>query len=211
MARKSKKSEWEKSLSLMSLDELYYILSTPDAYEAGYVQMAKEKLDDLANLTEHEAMKVIVQRCLEDMGCKCEIDEDGYINFWFQGSQFYIIIQAPDHYIEIYDYSWKRVSLDDTEEMYRLKLAINKANSICTITTYYEADDKAQLAYVYCTTSILFRPMVHNLRQYLYTRLSNFFLAHDIINAEMLLLKEREQVALAHSVMDVSPDDMPVC
>ena len=37
MARKSKKSEWEKSLSLMSLDELYYILSTPDAYEAGYV------------------------------------------------------------------------------------------------------------------------------------------------------------------------------
>ena len=57
MARKSKKSEWEKTLSLMSLDELYYILSTPDAYEAGYVQMAKEKLDDLADLTEHEAMK----------------------------------------------------------------------------------------------------------------------------------------------------------
>lgn len=113
MARKSKKSEWEKSLNLMSLDELYYILSTPDAYETGYVQMAKEKLDDLADLTEHEAMKVIVQRCLEDMGCKCEIDEEGYINFWFQ--------------------------------------------------------------------------------------------------AEMLLLKEREQVALAHSVMDVSPDDMPVC
>ena len=144
MARKSKKSEWEKSLSLMSLDELYYILSAPDAYEAGYVQMAKEKLDD-------------------------------------------------------------------AEEMYRLKLAINKANSICTITTYYETDDKAQLAYVYCTTSILFRPMVHNLRQYLYTRLSNFFLAHDIINAEMLLLKEREQVGLVHSVIDVSPDDMPVC
>jgi hypothetical protein len=34
--------------------------------------------------------------------------------------------------------------------------------------------------------------MIFNLKQYLYTRLLNFFLAHDIINAEMTLMAERE-------------------
>ena len=62
--------------------------------------------------------------------------------------------------------------------------------------------------YVHSTTSILYRPMIFNLKDYLYLRLSNFFFAHDLINAEMTLLTEREcpeQIASVRAKTDKQP------
>jgi hypothetical protein len=52
--------------------------------------------------------------------------------------------------------------------------------------------------------------MILDIKKYLEIRLSNFFLAHDIIHAEMVLLKERASQQ-KQTMIDVSSDKLPVC
>ena len=108
------------------------------------------------------------------------------------------------------DYCWIKADLDDTEEVDRLKQAINKANTDGDITTVYFIDEKYNAMGAYCSTNILYRPMILDIKKYLEIRLSNFFLAHDIIHAEMVLLKERASQE-KQTMIDVSPDKLPVC
>ena len=100
--------------------------------------------------------------------------------------------------------------MDDTEEVDRLKQSINKANAEGDITTVYFTDEKSHAIGAYCSTSILYRPMILDMKKYLEIRLSNFFLAHDIIHAEMVLLKERASQQ-KQTMIDVSSDKLPVC
>ena len=61
------------------------------------------------------------------------------------------------------------------------------------MTTVYFTDDDEKYIGVYCTTSILYRPMITELKDYLAIRLNNFFLAHDLVNSEMTLMAERDR------------------
>lgn len=183
--------EWEDSLNGMSLGELQKIVEDPGIYYPSFLDLAKKKIDELSSIPEHEAMRDMVMKCLKELGCPCEIDEDGDIDFHFQGELFNISLGEDHHYIEILDYCWKKVSLDDTEEVKRLKHAVNYANSNCTVTTVYFTDDENIC--VYCKTSILYQPMISNLKDYLDIRLRNFFLAHNLVNSEMTLMAERDK------------------
>lgn len=191
--------EWEKAINLMSRDELNFAIEHPEGYYPTFLKMAKAKLEELSTLPEHEAMKAVVINILEDMGCSCTIDEDGCINFYFQGSKFFMSLEEGNHYIDICEYAWDTADLNDANEVERLKHSINVANKQCTVTTAYEIDEEIRKLCVFCSTSILYRPMVINLKDYLQIRLNNFFLAHDIVHAEMVLLKEREERSMIDS------------
>ena len=210
MAAKSRKIEWENALCLKSRYELQYIVDHPEGYTPEFLKMAKEKLAEFADMPDNEAMKVVLKRCLQEMGCPCEENEDGDLEIWFQGTQFLLILSPDNHYIEIMDYCWIKADLDDTEEVDRLKQAINKANTDGDITTVYFIDEKYNAMGAYCSTNILYRPMILDIKKYLEIRLSNFFLAHDIIHAEMVLLKERASQQ-KQTMIDVSSDKLPVC
>ena len=210
MAAKSRKIEWENALCLKSRYELQYIVDHPEGYTPEFLKMAKEKLAEFADMPDNEAMRVVLKRCLEEMGCPYKEDEDGDLEIWFQGTQFLLILSPDNHYIEIMDYCWIKADLDDTEEVDRLKQAINKANTDGDITTVYFIDEKYNAMGAYCTTNILYRPMILDIKKYLEIRLSNFFLAHDIIHAEMVLLKERDSQQ-KQALIDMSPDKLPVC
>ena len=95
--------------------------------------------------------------------------------------------------MEIWEYSWESVSLDNTIEVERLKYSINEANNKCTVTTVYNIDEEERTMEVSTTTSILYRPMIFNLKIYLQTRLHNFFYAHDLVHAETVLQRERDE------------------
>ena len=193
MRNSKRQEEWEDALNMMNRDELQYILEHPKGYYSGFLKMAKARFEELTSIPEHEAMKVVLRKALEELGCPCEINEDGDLDFFFQGQQFFIILSEENHYIEILDCCWKSVKLSDIDEVKRLKFAINEANSKSDVTTVYFIDEEEQFMGVYCTTSILYRPMITNLKDYLRIRLLNFFYAHDIVNAEMTLIKEKEQ------------------
>ena len=210
MAAKSRKEEWESVLRLKSRYKLQYIVDHPEGYTPEFLKMAKEKLAEFADMPDNEAMKVVLKRCLQEMGCPCKETEDGDLEIWFQGTQFLLILSPDNHYIEIMDYCWIKADLDDAEEVDRLKQAINKANTDGDITTVYFIDEKYNAMGAYCTTNILYRPMILDIKKYLQIRLSNFFLAHDIIHAEMVLLKERASQQ-KQALIDMSPDKLPVC
>lgn len=189
MTNLSQQKTWKKAIGRMTKDELQFALEHPDGYYPEFLELANAALKRLSPLPDHEAMKITVKNCLEELGCPCETDEEGDLSFWFQGEKFYILLE--DHYLDIWDYCWKSVKLENDEEVDTLKRAVNKANGDCSITSLYTIFEEDQTVVVSSTTSILYRPMIANLKDYLYIRLSNFFLAHEIINSEMLQDKRR--------------------
>lgn len=207
---KSSLKEWKKLINKMSINELQNIITYPDSYYPDYLKLAKEQIDALTSIPDYIIMKRMVKKCLKELGCPCKIDEDGDIDFYFQGEHFVIMLREENHYIDIMDYCWKQVSLNDTEEVERLKHSVNYANCNCNITTAYFTDDEEQTIGVYSKTCILYRPMITNLKEYLDIRLNNFFLAHDLVNSEMTLMAERDRKK--QSELDLSNlDKLPVC
>lgn len=199
---------WEKAINKMSKEELQYALAFPDCYYPEYLELVKARLDELSSIPDYDAMSAIVKNVIEEMGCPYEITEDGDFDFYFKGGHFLLIMNHNGHYIDIWEYFWKMANLDDADEVDRLKRSINKANAKCSITTVYEIDNEKRAMYVHSTTSILYRPMIFNLKDYLYLRLSNFFFAHDLINAEVTLLAEREcpeQIASVRAKTEKQP------
>ena len=190
---KSPLKEWQKSINELSYGELQNIVDNPDIYNPDYLELAKNRMEKLSSIPEYKVMKDLVKKCLKELGCQCKIDEEGDLDFYFQGENFAIMLREEHHYIDILDYCWKKVSLDDTEEVERLKHSINYANSNSSVTTSYFIDKDTREIGAYCRTSILYRPTITNIKDYLATRLCNFFLAHDLVNSEMTLMAERDK------------------
>ena len=202
--------EWKKAISLMTKDELQLVIDHPEGYDPEYLKIVETNYNKLSSMPENEAMKVVVKRNLEAMGCPCEIDEDGDLCFFYQGEYFCAVIKETNHYIDIFDYGWKTIKLSDTDEVRRLKHAINEANGVCRMTTYYDIDEDEKTINASCHTSILYRPMITNLKDHLSIRLSNFFYAHDLVNAEMTLMAEREnRKDSEHNLFNT--DHLPIC
>lgn len=207
---KTSQEKWKEALNKLSYGELENIVENPDIYNPDYLDLAKKRMEKLALIPEYKVMKDLVKKCLKELGCQCKIDEEGDLDFYFQGENFVIMLRAEHHYIDILDYCWKKVSLDDKEEVERLKHAINYANSNCSVITSYFIDKETRAIGVYGRTSILYRPAITNLKEYLDIRLNNFFFAHDLVNSEMTLMAERDKKGLLEQgLLDV--DKLPVC
>lgn len=190
---KSLLKEWQKSINELSYGELQNIVDNPDIYNPDYLELVKKRMEKISSTPEYKVMKDLVKKCLKELGCQCKIDEEGDLDFYFQGENFAIMLREEHHYIDILDYCWKKISLDDTEEVERLKHSINYANSNSSVTTSYFIDKDTREIGVYCRTSILYRPTITNIKDYLAIRLNNFFLAHDLVNSEMTLMAERDK------------------
>ena len=185
--------KWQNRINRLSYGELENIIATPDIYNPDYWELAKKRMDKLSSVQEHEVMRDLVKQCLKEMGCPCKVTKDGDLDFYFQGSHFLITLSVDHHYLDIEEFCWKKVRIDNTEVVKQLKLAVNYANSNCSVITYYDTDIDEQYICLYCTTHILYRPAISNLKDYLDIRLNNFFFAHDLVNSEMTLMAEREK------------------
>lgn len=193
MAANKDQKKWKKAISLMSVEELEFILEHPVGHYPEYLEMVEARMEKLSVLPQHEAMRAVVKNALEELGCKCKIDEEGNLDFYFQGSSFTIVFDESSHYLCIWEYFWKTVDLSDTNEVERLKTAINEANESTTVTACYEINEELQRMYVSSTHCILYHPMIANIKEYLYIRLSNFFFVHDVVNTEMMMMEKKEK------------------
>ena len=214
MTKKSQQKAWEKAISLMSRDELQFVVDHPEGYYPKFWDMARVRLNKLIPCPHHEVMRTVAKNCLDELGCPCEIEEDGVLAFWFQGSHFHMFLEPDSHYMDIWEYCWRSEKLDDVDAVRRLMTAINDANSSCSITSVYTIDEEDRTIDVSCSTSILYRPMITDLKHHLSIRLSNFFYAHELINAAMALdkgLSERQQRAAAGQNHESSLDVLQRC
>ena len=131
-------------------------------------------------------------RILREMNCSYDFDEDGDIHFEYQDEDFYIIVGEETQFINIWEYGWKVVNLNDAKEVARLRQAICSANLLGDISTNYTIREDINEIHVNCGTRVLFFEHIPNRKGYLEYLLDRFFFAHQFLEYKMQQLYEKE-------------------
>ena len=144
-------------------------------------------------MEEKKGTRDLFLETLTKIGCQYEVseDEDGDINFGYQGEYFVVRTSNKVKYIQIYDTHWGSVELYDIDEFARLKKAINESNLRNSVTAVYTVNESGNTADVHCKSVILFIPEIPNIEDYLRLELNEYFRVHETVNLEMA--KQREQ------------------
>ena len=148
--------------------------------------MTKEQR--LKELYKDEVMESVI-KILKDLGWECGLDEDGNIvfcladtnsysdevNLYFNNACFYITYDDSLDYIEIYEYCWKKVKIDEYEKVLRLKWAINKANFGSNVTTYSYINEEEQTMDVESCTTLPYLNDEFYLKEFIDKKLRDIF------------------------------------
>lgn len=206
---------WVEAVDKMGMGELSFIVNNPVGFYPEYVELAKERWRKLSRLSGQRQLKSQIKKVLKELGCPWNVNEDGDIQFTFQGSDFIISIPDDSDCIEIADYAWRTVDLDDREEVERVKYAVNYTNRLAYVTTYYTINEEKELMSVHSTTSIHDGSMIPNMKEYLHNILRCFFAAYELLNTELLVLKRedagRKDYADSNLQYGLGLGEMPTC
>ena len=133
MEHQDKKLEiWKEAIPRMNEEDLEFILDFPECFEPKVLNMVKRRYDKITKPEDgeeeyeevEETLKDAVLRILREMDCSYDFDEDGDIHFEYQDEDFYIIVGEETQFINIWEYGWKVVDLNDAKEVARLRQAI---------------------------------------------------------------------------------------
>ena len=160
-------------------------------------QNDKKKEPLVANQVTPEELKTqdLFIETLTMIGCKYKIDEesDRRIHFDYQGEHFFADINEGSSFVHLYDTYWLEVELYKTDEVSRLRKAINTANQSELVTTLFTIDDDDKCMYVHSRYSFVFGKNIPSLDDYLKAILYSFFEAHRIVATEVSILREMEK------------------
>ena len=202
MEHQDKKLEiWREAIPRMNEEDLEFILDFPECFEPKVLRMVKRRYDKITKPEDgeeeykevEETLEDAVLRILKEMNCSFDFDEDGDIHFEYQDADFYITVDDNNQFIEIWNCGWKRVNLNDTNAVSKLKQAISVANfmgDICINYSIYK--DTNELA-VNCGTRTLFFEHIPNRKGYLEYLLDRFFFAHQFLEYKMQQLYEEDR------------------
>ena len=201
MEHQDKKLEiWKEAIPRMNEEDLEFILDFSECFEPKVLRMVKRRYDKITKPEDgqeeyeevEETLKEAVLRILREMDCSYDFDEDGDIHFEYQDEDFYIIIGEETQFINIWEYGWKVVNLNDTKEVARLRQAICSANLLGDINTNYTIREDINEIHVNCGTRALFFDYIPNRKGYLEYLLDRFFCAHQFLEYKMQQLYEKE-------------------
>jgi len=201
MEHQDKKLEiWKEAIPRMNEEDLEFILDFPECFEPKVLKMVRTRYDKITKPEDdeeefvevEESLKDAVLRILREMDCSYDFDEDGDIHFEYQDEDFYITIVENNQFIEIWNCGWKRVNLNNTNEVAKLKQAISFANYLGDICINYSIyKDTNELA-VNCGTRTLFFEHIPNRKGYLEYLLGRFFFAHQFVEYKLQQLYDEE-------------------
>jgi hypothetical protein len=167
--------------------------------KARYKKMTEPSEDEEVHEVVEETIKDAVLRILGELNCPYNIDDDGDIVFQFQDEDFFITADEEGPFIDIWEYNWMQVSLNDIDRVSQLRSAINEVNFDGSIsTTFFVSEDKHEIQ-VNCGTNILFGPYVPNRKGYLEYILKRFFDTHHLLETRMLKQYEKEHLSEIYS------------
>ena len=144
---------------------------------------------------ETKGTRELFMETLTAMGCQYELSDeqdDDRIFFAYQGEHFFAGFSDNGIYLHIYDAYWEHVELYDIDEFSRLRKAVNEANRICSVTTFYVIDEDSKTVDVHSKSVIPFMPQIPALADYLRVELNEFFRAHQCVGMEMAKQREKE-------------------
>ena len=132
---------------------------------------------------------------LTKIGCQYKVDEesDRRIHFDYQGEHFFVDINTNSSFVHLFDTFWLEVELYKTDEVSRLRKAINTANQSELVTTLFTIDDDEKSMYVHSHYSFIFRKNIPDLDDYLKAILYSFFEVHRNVTTEVSILREMEK------------------
>ena len=147
------------------------------------------------NMEQKKGTRDLLLETLTAIGCQYKIGEgdDDRIRFAYQGENFVVAADNQRPYINIWDYAWGSVELDDIDEVSRLRKAINVANWQNSVTTVFTIDKENNSIDVHCKTTIILIPELPDIVDYMKVELGEFFRAHRLVGNEMARLREKEE------------------
>ena len=143
---------------------------------------------DFTGMKPHELSKAL----LRELNCKVVEDEDDKdrMGFSFQGETFCLIASNDCLLVTVYDFSWGSVSLDDLDEVSRLRKTINNINfrfgGLCVI---YTMDTDHNKMVVHTKRQFLLTPEIPNIVEYMTAMLTGFFDVQRALTHELDLLR----------------------
>lgn len=138
----------------------------------------------------------LLQEVLRKMGCTChdKETEKGWkrIFFPYQGENFIAETWRDGAYVHLWNTFWTGVSLDDIDEVSRLRRAINDANIRCSVTIFYTIDEENNKMAVHFKYVMPFNRSMANLEDYLRVELGSFFKAQRALEEELRSVRDEE-------------------
>ena len=205
--RDKKLALWKEAIPRMNEEDLEFLLDFSECFDPKLVKMAKARYKKMTEPPEdeevyevvEETIKDAVMRILNELNCSYDIDDGGDIVFQFQDEDFVITAGDEGPFIDIWEYNWMHVSLNEVDRVSRLRSAINEVNFDGGIsTTFFVSEDKHEIQ-VNCGTNILFGPYVPNRKGYLEYILKRFFDTHHLLETRMLKQYEKEHLSEIYS------------
>ena len=147
------------------------------------------------NMAEEHLTKDLFIEALKMKECQYKIDEelDTRIHFNYQGEHFFADVSNDSPFVHLYDTCWFEVELYKTDEVSRVRKAINTTNQSALVTTLFTINDDEKSMYVHSKYSFVFFKEMPGLGNYLDAILWSFFDAHRAIATEVSILREMEK------------------
>ena len=138
-------------------------------------------------------MKEEVIRILKELACPFQ-DEEEVINFEYEGEKFAFIVEEGEPFIQLLNLDMMTISMDNHDEVQRLKSAINAANYNCYVSLRYHIqwDEISAIG----GANILFESFIPNRKELLQFILAKFFEMKNYLKEEMLKQQYSEQPAM---------------
>jgi hypothetical protein len=198
--REKKQALWKEAIPRMNEEDLEFLLDFSECFDPKLVKMAKARYTELTKPQDDEEIHVAVVdslasdvfEILEEMECTGEYDKDGEIVFSYKDSNFYITTYEDNHqFIEIWEYSWKRINMNNIDEVTKAYRAINFVNCMGDISVSYSFNDNDEMC-IHFGTRTLFFAHIPNRKGYLEYLLERFFDAHKFFEHKMQTFYEKE-------------------
>ena len=114
---------------------------------------------------------------LRNLNCEVRFEEEskGDMLFNYQSQEFKIIASDNTVIIEIWDFGWWSVSLDDLDEVSLVRKIINEINIRYDVSVVYSIDEEHGLLIVHSKRSCLFIKEIPAPEHYMSAMLGSFF------------------------------------
>ena len=137
--------------------------------------------------------KELFSETLKRMGCQYEIDENGRIDFYWQGGYFIAEVGDDSPFIVVWYPQWADFDLNDVEALSRTRTVINQANISHGVTIVYSINNEEGTFSLHTKKHFLFYSEISKIDEYLNAILGQFFVNRHYVENELARLKMEEE------------------
>lgn len=138
---------------------------------------------DFTGMKPRELCKAV----LRELNCNVVEDENdsSHMQFTFQGEEFSLIVSDDCLLVTVYDVAWGNVSLDDIDDVSRLRKTINNINLNYGVTAVYTIDSDNNKMMVHTKRQFIMTPEIPGITAYMTAMLTGFFHLQRALTQEM--------------------------